>query len=176
MDNQQRRKDKLESGRAWRGAFRRQRFLLGQSATLWPDFPQPWQDMAAAGRPNACEPAEDIEVSWFSLMSFFRLFPASSCAFLRSSSCLLDRLDRARLRSASLMVLRRPRLGSSLPGAGERSSSEASPDSEPEPESESLLPLLSCTFLTACGLCQYSLTAGFPSGSKPALDFFMLNR
>ena len=158
------------------GAFRRQRFLPGQSATLWPDFPQPWQDMAAVGRPNACEPAEDIEVSWFNLISFFRLCPASSCALFRSSSRLLDRLDRARLRSASLMVLFRPRLGSSLPGAGERSSSEASPDSEPEPESESLLPLLSCSFLTACRLCQHSLTAGFPSGSRPALGFFMLNR
>jgi hypothetical protein len=81
-----------------------QRFLFGQSATLWPGFPHPWQAILGAGRWKACEPAEEIEVSWFNLISFFRLLPASCCAFLRSSSRLCDMLDLARLRSASPVV------------------------------------------------------------------------
>lgn len=92
----------------------------------------------------AGEPAEDIDVSRFNLMSFFRLFPASSCAFFRSSARLPDSFDFARLRSESLVALRRPRSSSSRPEDGEPSSSESSSESELELE---LLPLLSCAFL-----------------------------
>ena len=31
-------------------AFYPQRFLFGQSATLWPSFPHPWQVIAGEGR------------------------------------------------------------------------------------------------------------------------------
>ncbi len=135
---------------------RPQRLLFGQSATLWPGLPHPWQAMLGEGRWKACEPAEEMDVSWFNLTSFFRLFPASCCALRRSSSRLCDMLDRARLRSASPRVSRRPRPGSSLAGAvavlGGLSWSDASPDSDSEPEPESLLLFSSSSgsFLTAC--------------------------
>jgi hypothetical protein len=150
------------------------RDFFGHSAILWPGFPQRWHVQVGDCPWKPCEPAEDIEVSLFSLTSFFLRFSASCCAFFRSSLLLPETLDIARLRGVSCAASGRPRPGSS-------SDSEKLWSSEfSSSESELSLLLLSPPFLS-WGLGAYqpmlaSVCKSPPSHITHALGFFILNR
>lgn len=101
---------------------------FGQLAILCPGCLQRWHTILglATGLRKAPEPAEEIDVSLFSLTSFFRRFSANSWARVLSPLFFLWRLDPGLLLSL-LLVLRLPRLPScSSPAWGEDASLESS--------------------------------------------------
>lgn len=123
------------------------------SAARCPVLWQRWHVMLAFQESGFWGVADEIDVNWFSLTSFFRRLFANSCALLFSTFRLLEVADLARPRSSAEAVNFRPRISPSLVAGDDRpdafssssssSLSEADMPLEESPDSSSACYMIS---------------------------------